>query len=350
MAKIKISDEVFDDYKKTAVKWEKALLDLPIRGAMDVLQYMRGITGLRGKQRFGEISADSQFAPFKKNRKANADVNIKYREIETFLGNVIDEFSPVDYAFLTMGYEDPILGDKIKNASTTQLVLFYLAKARGQHIAQAVLTGKRNPDGDTSEDLCDGLLTIAQAEIEKGAISAEIGNLIKLQDEFSMENTCDLLKEEVLFKLNPFLRKQNSLLLCAPEIADMYNESYQASHTGLTYNKAYNQPFVEGSDNRLTIVGLPEMAGQKHLILTQKDNMLWATDNKSDESFVDIMRVGHYDLSFAANMFLGTQFRTIDPRRLCIIETKSEEAPKEEIPSKEDELPEEGENDNLDNN
>ena len=63
------------------------------------------------------------------------------------------------------------------------------------------------------------------------------------------------------------------------------------------------------------------MAGQKHLILTQKDNMLWATDNKSDESFVDIMRTGHYDLSFAANMFLGTQFRTIDPRRLCIIET-----------------------------
>lgn len=320
MAKIKISDDVLEDYKKTAIKWEPTLLDLPIRAAMDVLKYMHGITGLRGKQRFGEITADSQFAPFSKTRKQNADVKIKYREIETFLGNVIDEFSPVDYAFLTMGYDDPILGEKIKGASTTALVLFHLAKARGQHIAQAVLTGKRNAEGTTTEDLCDGLVTIAEKEITAGTISTEVGNLIKLSEAFTMENACDLLKEEVVFKLNQFLRRENNVLLCAPELVDMYNESYQATHASLNYNKAYNQPFVEGSNDRLTLVGLPEMAGQKHLILTQKDNMLWATDNKSDESFVDIMRTGHYDLSFAANMFLGTQFRTIDPRRLAIIE------------------------------
>lgn len=327
MAKIKISDDVFEDYKKTAIKWEPTLLDLPIRAAMDVLQYMHGITGLRGKQRFGEISADSQFAPFSKTRKQNADVKIKYREIETFLGNVIDEFSPVDYAFLTMGYDDPIFTDKIKGASTTALVLFHLAKARGQHIAQAVLTGKRNADGTTTEDLCDGLVTIAEKEITAGAISEDAGNLIKLKDAFTMDNACDLLKEEVVFKLNQFLRRENSVLLCAPELVDMYNESYQATHATLNYNTAYNQPFVEGSNNRLTLVGLPEMAGQKHLILTQKDNMLWATDNQSDESFVDIMRTGHYDLSFASNMFLGTQFRTIDPRRLCIIECAETKTP-----------------------
>lgn len=327
MANIKISDDVLEDYQKTAIKWEKTLLDLPIRAAMDVLKFMHGITGLRGKQRFGEVSADSQFAPFSRTRKQNADVNIKYREIETFLGNVIEEFSPVDYALLTMGYDDPILGEKIKGASTTALVLFQLAKARGQHIAQAVLTGKRNAEGTTTEDLCDGLVTIAEKEITAGAISESVGNLIKLSDEFSMQNACDLIKEEIVFRLNHFLRRENSVLLCAPELVDMYNESYQATHSTLNYNTAYNQPFVEGSNNRLTLVGLPEMEGQTHLILTQKDNMLWATDNKSDESFVDIMRTGHYDLSFAANMFLGTQFRTIDPRRLAIIELAAPKKP-----------------------
>lgn len=327
MANIKISDDVLEDYQKTAIKWEKALLDLPIRAAMDVLRYMHGITGLRGKQRFGEISADSQFAPFSRTRKQNADVNIKYREIETFLGNVIEPFSPSDYALLTMGYDDPILGEKIKGASTTALVLFQLAKARGQHIAQAVLTGKRNAEGTTTEDLCDGLVTIAEKEIAAGAISESVGNLIKLSDEFTMQNACDLIKEEIVFRLNHFLRRENSVLLCAPELVDMYNESYQSTHATLNYNTAYNQPFVEGSNNRLTLVGLPEMEGQKHLILTQKDNMLWATDNKSDESFVDIMRTGHYDLSFAANMFLGTQFRTIDPRRLAIIELAEPKKP-----------------------
>ena len=327
MANIKITDDVLEDYQKTAIKWEKTLLDLPIRAAMDVLKFMHGITGLRGKQRFGEVSADSQFAPFSRTRKQNAEVNIKYREIETFLGNVIEEFSPVDYALLTMGYDDPILGEKIKGASTTALVLFQLAKARGQHIAQAVLTGKRNAEGTTTEDLCDGLVTIAEKEITAGTISESVGNLIKLSDEFSMQNACDLIKEEIVFRLNHFLRRENSVLLCAPELVDMYNESYQATHSTLNYNTAYNQPFVEGSNNRLTLVGLPEMEGQTHLILTQKDNMLWATDNKSDESFVDIMRTGHYDLSFAANMFLGTQFRTIDPRRLAIIELAEPKKP-----------------------
>lgn len=337
MAKIKIDESVLEDYQKTAVKWMPTLLDLPIRSANDVLKFMHGITGLRGKMKLGTINADSQFAPFKKNRKSDADVNIAYREIETYLGNVVEEFAPVDYAYLAMGYDDPILGEKIKNASTTALVLFHLAKARGQHIAQAVLTGVRNPDGDETIDLCDGLVTIAEKEIVAGTISTAMKNLIKLQDAFTMENACDLLKEEVVFRLNPYLRRENNLLLCAPELVDMYNESYQATHSTLNYNKEYNQPFVEGSHGNLTLVGLPELEGQKHLIITQKDNMWWATDNKSDESFVDIMRKDHYTLSSAANMFLGAQFRTIDPRRLAIIELADEKVDdKPELPAQND--------------
>lgn len=329
MAKIKIDEAVLEDYIKTAIKWQPALLDLPLRAAQDVLKFMRGFTGIRGKMRYGEISADSQFGPFSKTRKSDADANIKYRELETFMGNVIEEFSPADYAFLEMGYDDPILGEKIKGASTTALILFYLSKARGQHIAQAVLTGKLNPDGDKTVDLCDGLLTIAQKDIEAGSISTALGNLFKLQDTITKENACDLLKEEIVFRLNPFLRRQNNVLLCAPELVDNYNESYLYTHPAVSYNKAYNQPYIEGSDNRITLVGLPEMAGQKHLILTQKDNMWWATDNKSDESFVDIMRKDHYTLSMAANIFLGTQFHTVDPRRLAIIELADEKEPAE---------------------
>lgn len=344
MSKIIIDDATLEDYKKTAVKWNPTLMDLPIRAAQEVLGYMHGITGLRGEMQLGEIAANSQFAPFKKNRKGSSDVNIKYRVIKDYLGNAIDEFSPVDYAHLTMGYDDPIVGEAIKGASTTALVLFHIAKARGQHIAQAVLTGVRNPDGDTTEDLCDGLLTIAGKEIEARAISKEEGNYIKLQDSFTFQNACDLLKEEVIFKLNAFMRRENNLLLCAPELVDMYNESYQATHTGLNYNTVYNQPFVEGSHNKVTLLGLPEMAGQKRMILTQKDNMWWATYNKSDEIAVDIMRKDHYTLSFAANMWLGTQFRTIDKRRLTIIDLADEPV---KLPSGQDKA--EGEQENKNN-
>ncbi len=318
MSKIIIDAATLEDYKKTAVKWNPTLMDLPIRSAMDVLGFMHGLTGLRGEMQLGEIGADSQFAPFKKDRSNTSNVNIKYRVIKNYLGNAVDEFAPVDYAHLTMGYDDPIVGEATKGASTTALVLFHIAKARGQHIAQAVLTGVRNEEGNTTEDLCDGLLTIAGKEITAGTISNEQGNYIKLTEAFTFQNACDLLKEEVIFKLNPFMRRENNLLLCDPELVD--NESYQATHTGLQYNQEYSQPYVEGSHNKVTLVGLPEMAGQKRMILTQKDNMWWATYNKSDEMAVDIMRKDHYTLSFAANMWLGTQIRTIDKRRLTIID------------------------------
>ena len=98
MAKIKIDERVLEDYQKTATQWEKTLLDLPLRAAMDVLKYMYGLTGIRGKKMFGEVSADSQLAPFHKTRKQDADVNIKYREIETFLGNVIESLLSPDRA------------------------------------------------------------------------------------------------------------------------------------------------------------------------------------------------------------------------------------------------------------
>lgn len=317
--KIKISEKDFEDYKKTADQWEKVLLDLPIRAAGDVLGLMHGVSGLRGKKRFGAISGNSQFAPFKRNRTSEASINIDYRTLETHPGNVVELFAPVDYAMLAMGYDDPVIGDKIKNASTTLLVLAYLSKARGQHLAQAALTGKRNEDGDTTLDLCDGLLTIAQQEIEAGTISEAKGNLFKVKEAITAINAVDAAKE-IVFHLNPFLRRENSMLLCSTDFADKYNEAYLESHKGLVYNTKYNQPFIEGSGNRITLMPLPELDGTDKFILTQKNNMLWGTDNKSDQSFVDIMRKDHYTLSFASHLWFGVNFHTIDPRRLQIID------------------------------
>ena len=320
MSQITIDEATLVDYQKSATKWNTTLLDLPVRVADDVLGFMHGITGLRGEMKLPEISAKSQFGPFKKNRSGSSEANIKFRTITTRLGNAVDDFAPVDYAYLTMGYNDPIAGEAIKGASTAALTLFHFAKARGEGIAQAVLTGVYNPDGDNTIDLCDGLITIAGKEIEAGEISEKNGNYIKLSEQLTFQNTCDILKEEVVFKLNHFLRAQNNLLLCSPEIVDMYNESYQSTHSSLNYNTQYNQPFVEGSNNKLTLVGLPELAGQKRMILTQKDNMWWATYNKADEKAVDIMRKDHYTISSAANIWLGAQFRSIDKRLLTIID------------------------------
>lgn len=215
--------------------------------------------------------------------------------------------------------DDPVITDAIKKAGTTFLALAQLVKARGQHIAQCALTGKRNPDGDTTLDLCDGLLTIADQEVEAGNISVGKGNLYKVGEEVTKVNACDIAKE-ILFSSNQFLRRENSVLLCPTSFADAYNESYLLSHTGLVYNKQYDQPYVEGSGHKLTIIPVPELDGTDRALITQRSNLLYGTYNDADQTSVDILRLGHYDLSMASDMWLGFQFRTIDPRRFRYID------------------------------
>lgn len=318
-AKIVITDEVLQQYKDTCIQWDPVLRQLPIRAAADVLKYFIPVKKLRGKRRFGEISGKSQFAPFKRDRVSQASVDIDYREIETFHGNVIETFAPVDYLDIPLGYDDPVITEAIKKAGTTFLVLAQLVKARGQHIAQCAFTGKRNPEGDTTLDLCDGLLTIADAEVEAGNISEAKGNLYKVGEEVTKVNACDIAKD-ILFTSNQFLRRENNVMLCPTAFADAYNESYLLSHNGLVYNKQYDQPYVEGSGHKLTIIPVPELDGTDRAIVTQRSNLLYGTYNDADQTSVDIMRAGHYDLSMASDMWLGFQFRTIDPRRFRYID------------------------------
>lgn len=318
-AKIVITDDVLQEYKDTCVKWDPVLRQLPIRAAYDVLKYFVPVKKLRGKRRFGEISGNSQFAPFKRNRVSEASVNIDFREIETFHGNVIETFAPVDYLDIPLGYDDPVITDAIKRAGTTFLVLAQLVKARGQHIAQCAFTGKRNADGNTTLDLCDGLLTIADKEVADGNISVAKGNLYKVGEKVTNANACDIAKD-IVFSMNYFMRRENNIMLCPTSFADAYNESYLLSHNGLVYNKQYDQPYVEGSGHKLTLIPVPELDGTDRAIITQPSNLLYGIYNAADQTSVDLMRTGHYDLSMASDMWLGFQYRTIDPRRLRIVD------------------------------
>lgn len=327
---IKITDAVLQQYKDTCVKWDPVLSQLPLRAAADVLKFFVHVKKLRGKKRFGAVSGRSQFAPFKRDRVSKASVDIDYREIETFHGNVIETFSPVDYLDIPLGYDDPVITEAIKKAGTTLLVLAQLVKARGQHIAQCAFTGKRNPDGDTTLDICDGLLTIAEQEIEAGNISVDKGNLYVAPEAFTNANACDIAKD-IVFTSNYFLRRENNVMLCPTAFADAYNESYLLSHASLAYNKQYDQPWVEGSGHKLTIIPIPELDGTGKAIVTQTSNLLYGTYNDADQTSVDIMRAGHYDLSMASDMWLGFQYRTIDPRRLRIVDLAPDDDGEKEV-------------------
>ena len=320
--KIRISDEELQNYKDLAVQWSPFFMRLPIATAGDVLKFFTPVTKLRGQRKMPSISGNSQFRPFDKKKSSEAAVDIDWRVLETKHANVIETFAPVDYVDLPLGYNSSYLGEKLKKAPQAVLIMAELMAARGQHIAQCAMTGKENPEGDTTLDICDGLVTIAGKEIEAGNISVEKGNLFEMPEVLDNENTCDLLKEFV-FSMNHYHRKENNILFCDPAIVDRYNESYLMSHHDVPYNKEYEQPYVEGSSKKLTLVGLPQLEGSDIAFATQKKNLLYGTYLDSDKDFVDIIREGHYEMSMCSDMWLGFNFRTLDKRLIKFIKLKT---------------------------
>ena len=334
-AKILISDAEVENYKNLCTQWSPVFLRLPIATANDVLKYFTPVTKLRGDRKMPSIFGKSQFSPFKKDKSSDAEVKIDWRTLTTRHANVIESFAPVDYVDMPLGVASDYLGEKLKKAPQAVLVMSELSASRGEPLAQAVITGKYDPDGDTSEDICDGIITIAKDEIKAGNISEEKGNLYVMKNTLTMENCCDEIKKFV-FSMDPFLRKQANFLFCAPEVVDMYNESYLLTHQSVPYNKEYDQPYVEGSNKKLTLVGLPQLAGTDIMFATQKKNLLYGTYLESDRSFVDIMRKNHYEMSMASDMWIGVDFRTLDKRVIKFIQ----------LPSATEKAPVQGGNDN----
>ena len=75
------------------------------------------------------------------------------------------------------------------------------------------------------------------------------------------------------------------------------------------------------------------MAGLNKAIITNKQNLLCGIYNDTDATSVDVIREGHYDLSFASDIWLGFQFHTIDPRRFRYVEFgEPEDKPKQNEP------------------
>lgn len=317
MHKINFSPE---EYAQVARSNKMSLLLLPLMAAQDTLKYMTGMPHARMVIPLGSVESTAQFAPFKAGRGSAGATDLKVRELKTYLGNVCEDFVPNDYVQTLLGGDAAILGDGQAKAPTAKMVLACVAKSLGHKLNEVIFTAKRNADGDTTADLFDGFTTIAEREIAAGNISVDNGNLQVLDEAISEANACDVLKA-IERGANPILRSQNKFLYCAPEIADAYNDNYLLTHSGIVYNKEFDQPYIEGSGHKTTIVPLATLAGSKYMFLTPKFNMVYGYDNTADETNIEVLRKNHWTLSMGAAMFFGTEFRTIDPRYFKVIQT-----------------------------
>ena len=316
--KLKFSPE---DFQNAAIKYRSELLMLPIIGCQDTLQYMTARPGIRYKERVGTMSGDAQFAPYKPTRASDFNLNVDYRELETFFGSVVSDFEP-NSAVSTLLGTGATKGDGQISTPTAKSVLALIAKSLSEHLNDAIWNGVRNATGDTSKDLFNGFDTITQSEITAQNISAEKGNYLKLTEDITAANAVDVAKK-ILFSLDPRLRSQELFLYCSQDFVDKYNEGYLLSHGGIPYNTEYGQTAVEGSNGKLKLVPLYNKADSKFMHVTTKSNMLVGFDQMGDIENVMVKEYKPFILSYIATMFFGVQFESIDKRRFKVIELKT---------------------------
>ena len=284
-----------EQYQDAARKFKKELLMLPILGSKDTLQFMTGRPGIRYKETVGTADYSAQFGPYNPSRRSNENLKLDFRTLETFLGSVVSDFEP-NSAISTLLGQGATKGDGQMQTPTAKLVLALMAKSLSYNLNNAIWGATRNPNGSTTMDLFDGFDTITSKEIVAETISASKGNYLKLTDQITKQNCCDVLKD-ILFHLDPHLRAQNLYAYCSQEIVDMYNESYQLSHGGLPYNTKYVQNAVEGSDGRLILVPLANKSNSKFIHITTKANMLYGYDNMGDETSINVKEFSPFMLS-----------------------------------------------------
>lgn len=307
-----------EDFQQAAIKYRSELLMLPIIGCQDTLQYMTSRPGIRYKERVGTMTGDAQFAPYNPARSTDYNLNLSYREIETFFGSVVAKFEP-NSAISTLLGTGATKGDGQMTTPTAKHVLSLIAKNLSEHLNDAIWNGVRNANGTTTKDLFNGFDTITQSEITAGEISAGKGNYMKLTDEITSANAVDVAKE-ILFSLDPRLRSLDLYIYCSQDFVDKYNEGYLLTHGGIPYNTQYGQQAVEGSNGKLKFVPLYNKANSKFMHVTTKSNMLVGFDQMGDVENVMVKEYEPFILTYIATMFFGVQFESLDKRRFKTIE------------------------------
>ena len=313
---ISFSDE---EYQKAAEKWRQQLLLLPMLSCKDSLRFMTGIPGIRNKEHVGTAKSNAQFGPYKADKNSSSTTEVKYRELETFFGNVCEDFEPNSVITMLLGQNASFLGEGQKTAPSAKLVIASVLKSLGESLHNVLFTAKRNAEGDTSADLFNGFITIADAEVTAENISEAKGNLLKITTGFSEADALDVAKS-IERKAHPVLRATEKFLYCSPEFADAYNDAYMLTHGGIEYNKKFEQAVVEGSNNKTPLAPLTCLAGSSKFFLAPKSNMLYGYDSLSDQERIQVDRFKPFMLTLSAAMFFGVQFYSIDPRMLLMVD------------------------------
>lgn len=305
-------------WKQAAKDWKRKLLIMPVLAMASQTKFLTGLPGCTTNQYLGSAEVKAQFVPYAADKRVDSSTDIIFRELEIHFGCMNVDFVPNNYIQTLLGKGGSVRGLGQTKTDMAKLILSNIMASAGDNLAMALATAEYNANGDTTMELFDGYLTIIQKEIAAGNLTYAKGNYEELDEAMDFTNACQVIKR-IEFGLDPKLRKQKRLLYCDPMVLDMYNESYQLTHTALVYNKEYDQPIVEGSRGLMTFAPIDSLAGTGMMFIAPKENVVYGYDSLSDTETFEVLRHDVDTWTAAAKMFFGVQFRTLDKRFLKVI-------------------------------
>lgn len=190
MGELNLSADVLS---KSALKIRKQLLAMVVIGLQDTIQHMTVRPGIRYKEVVGELSGGIEVGPYSESRIDKSDIKATPRELETFFGSVVKEFSP-NSVYQSIWGASITKGEGLKTTEVTNLVLAYLMKQMSKSFNKCVWNAVRNANGDKTTDLFNGFDTIAQTEITAGKLSKDLNNLFSFTEAIDSTNAVDVLK------------------------------------------------------------------------------------------------------------------------------------------------------------
>lgn len=305
-----------EELAKTAIKYRKVFLMMAVIGLEETKKHMSVRPGIRYKETVGELSGSIEIGPYSESRVDQGDINVVPRELETFFGSVVREFSP-NSIYQSLWGSSVTKGEGLKDTDITKQVVAYLMKKMSEALNKNVWSAKRNANGTKTADLFNGFDTIAQSEITGGGLSKEKHNLVAFTSAMDDTNAVDLLKS-FYRSADDNLKDEPTKLFISHNIYDAYVEDYKATTGATPYNKEFDKTTLEGSREKCELVPLSNKADSNFIQLTTQGNMLIGVDQESDLEKILIEKHAAFTLQFIVTMFFGCQYESISKERLLV--------------------------------
>lgn len=299
-------------------KYRKDLVRLPIIALERSTKYMTVRPGIRYEETMFSPDFNAELQPYSVAQRQQVEGGFAPRTLRTEFGACFFDFDPNQVISTILGHAASQAGEGAKNTPSAREVAASVLKNVGRSLNGNLFTAKKDHTQKKTKCLFNGFDTIVDMEIENGNISAEKGNYIKLKERLTAANAERLLKQALFAASDELREEDDAFIYCSRAISDAYNESYLLTHSGLNYNKEYKQPILEGSE--FTFAPLAGKKNSKYIFFSTKRNMLVGCDQMSDTEHVEFNKYEPKVVTGELYLFFGTDFESIDPRRLLVVE------------------------------